>query len=70
MTRHLRIAIVAGAKTCAPKPGEFCRFVRARGDGSQPQCLLFGRRLYDESGRDIVGWLQRLPECLAAEAAS
>jgi hypothetical protein len=71
--RKLTILINAGEKTCAVKPGKWCRFM-SQGDltGQAPACTLFrdgggsSRILRDEHG-DVTGWLQRLPECIAAE---
>jgi hypothetical protein len=46
-----------GAKTCAIRVGEFCRFFSndLKGGG---MCYLFGE-VFDENG-----WIQRHPECL------
>ena len=63
---RLSIPITAGPLTCAEHRGRFCRFMRARIDGSNPTCALFGAALSDEDG-DIYGWLLRCPECIEAE---
>lgn len=70
--RHLQLAIDAGEKNCARERGKWCRFMGSSHLGSNPLCLLFRdergehRQLRDANG-GIEGWLQRLPECLAAE---
>ena len=73
--RRLQLAIDAGEKNCARERGKWCRFMGRLGvDSSAPVCLLFRDKhgdphaLRDVNG-DVEGWLQRLPECLAAEQA-
>lgn len=73
MKRTLTIAIDSGETTCASKPGKFCSHVMTRRLGSEWICGLFrgddGREvvLRDENG-SVEGFLQRCPQCLAAEA--
>jgi hypothetical protein len=64
--RTLQVEIRCGKKSCAEKPGVFCQFLRARADGSQPNCALFGKRVFDKDG-DILDWLLRCDECHKAE---
>ena len=60
--------ITAGDTTCADGTVRglsghpvMCRFAEPEISGAA-SCWLFGQRL-----RDVEGWLQRLPECIAAE---
>ena len=64
--RELQIRINAGETTCATEPGNFCIFFCTRKFGGVWFCYLFSKKLYDEDG-GLTGWLQRCPECLAAE---
>lgn len=49
-----------GEKTCAVKPGVFCRWQSAMAWGTKPVCVLFQYEpLYDKDG-----WLQRCPQCI------
>lgn len=66
MTVRVSIELECGERTCASKPGEFCRFLVAKADGSWPRCVLFGQYVFDGDG-SIQGWLLRCSECLAAE---
>jgi len=67
MSALIGIELSCGEKTCAESPGEFCQFFRQRMDGSRPYCALFDDTpLFDESGRDITGWIQRCDACLKA----
>ncbi len=65
--RRLTIAIDAGETTCAREPGAFCPFVGVKGFGTRPVCMLFRTADSERPLRDVDGWLQRLPECVAAE---
>lgn len=65
--RTIHLKIRAGEKTCAESKGCFCYFLRSNVAGLKPRCALFEKPLFDADG-DVLGWLQRLPECLAAEA--
>ena len=67
MTRHLRLTIVCGDKTCASEPGVFCHNFTSSHFGTRCHCGAFGGADLQE-GAD--GWIQRLPECLAAEEAA
>ena len=69
MIRRVVLHIDAGEATCASSPGAFCPHMRSSMRG-QFTCALFGgRELRDQHGRlSGEGWLQRLPECVAAEA--
>lgn len=62
--RRLTIAIDAGETTCAREPGKFCKYVGTAHFGQRFVCGLFPREKMIE---DVGGWLQRLPECIAAE---
>jgi len=53
------LTFTCGEKTCAIKPGEFCRFLRTRRFGQHFFCNLFEKSLVENDD-----WLQRLPECL------
>ena len=55
----ITITTECGEKTCAAKPGKFCRFVRTNYFGTKPICNLYGVYLWDEDG-----WLIRCEECL------
>jgi len=57
MKQYIEIVIECGKKTCASKPGRFCKMfsVDIRGGGN---CFLFGR-LYEEDG-----WIMRHRLCL------
>lgn len=48
MTRTLELKINCGEKTCASKPGEFCRFFLH--SFGTPSCFLFGTLWDDEDG--------------------
>ena len=68
MRRTLTLVIECGATTCASTPGVFCKQMGMRKFGQVPVCMLF----HDGDVRDIElveldGWVQRCPECLAAE---
>jgi hypothetical protein len=65
--RFIRLPIVCGDTTCASEPGVFCRNVWKNHLGTRWLCDSFGGAELHE-GDD--GWLQRLPECLAAEVKS
>lgn len=73
MKRHLRIEINCGEKTCASKPGAFCRHMLTTRFGQENICGLFRYpsgepiRLDDTNG-DGTGWLLRCRECLESEA--
>jgi hypothetical protein len=69
--RTLAIYIDAGEKTCASAPAAFCSRLRVTRMGTRFVCSLFdGKELSDENGeRSGPGWLQRLPECLAASGS-
>jgi hypothetical protein len=70
--RVLHLAIEAGEAACASSPGKFCEHVRTRRFGTESVCGLFRDRRYANSAtqlQDVDGWLQRLPECIAAERA-
>lgn len=67
MKRRLAIVIDAGEKTCASKPGKFCPNLRTMKFGLRWVCALFGNKEVRDENGDQKGWLQRLPECLAAE---
>lgn len=60
MTRTLELKINCGEKTCASKPGEFCRFFLH--SFGTPSCFLFGTLWDDEDG-----WVRRHEDCLAIE---
>ena len=57
----ITVILACGSTTCASAPGEFCQYLRTRSFGQIPVCHLFDKRLEAQDG-----WLQRLPECLAA----
>lgn len=66
---NLLIPIIAGKTTCASKPGKFCKFASETQRDKWPRCgtgvyscVLFSKTLQADDG-----WLQRLPECIAAE---
>jgi len=68
--RTLGIKIRCGATTCCWLPGKFCPQLRTSRLGTSWHCHLF----HDQHGKGIWpslqdqdGWLQRCPECLAAE---
>lgn len=61
--RRLTVIADCGETTCARAPEEFCRHVRTGRYGTQWSCDLFGGHRLSEQD----GWLQRLPECMAAE---
>lgn len=63
MKRTLTIVIDAGATTCASKPGKFCPWCRVTSFGTKWLCGLFDHAPLKEKD----GYLQRLPQCLAAE---
>ena len=67
----LRFDINCGEKTCASKPGEFCRFALAQRFGTEVVCQIFsepdGRGLLTPLGNsrdDGLGWTLRHPECI------
>jgi hypothetical protein len=68
--RVLEIKINCGDKTCASKPGKFCRFAGAKGFGTRPVCLLFRDNDSNEvhlTEEIAGGWLARCSQCLRAE---
>ena len=65
--RRLAITIDAGSGTCAREPGVFCHFVGVKSFGTRHVCMLFRTPEGERPLRDVDGWLQRLPECVAAE---
>ena len=67
MKKILCIPIECGEKTCASEPGKFCPQMTISKFGKDYSCHLFEKRLKGPSEAPIAGWLQRLPECLAAE---
>jgi len=64
--KEIILKLNCGETSCSPRAGEWCQFLRQRADGFDPNCHLFGKPVYDDD-RDIRGFLQRLPECLAVE---
>ena len=68
MKRTLHIEIEAGETTCYAAPGAPCPMVRTSYFGQVYSCGLFDGRLLSED--EPGGWLQRLPECRAAEDAT
>jgi len=59
--RTLRLEIVAGDTTCASALGLSCLYMQF-----SPRviwCAAFGNKTL----READGWVQRLPECIAAE---
>lgn len=62
MIRTLELKINCGEKTCASKPGEFCRFFMGLHSFGTPSCFLFGK-LWDEEN----GWVRRHEDCLAMD---
>lgn len=67
--QELVLQINAGEKTCARSYGKFCNWYGTKNFGQSPCCMLFNAELHDEKG-GIEGWLQRLPECLEADASN
>lgn len=57
MKYDITFEIECGSKTCASKPGEFCRFLVMNVFGKE-RCFLFGRVF------DTDGWIQRHKDCL------
>ena len=72
MTKILGIEIEAGATTCHnAESKQTCHFQRDRGEWWLPcwECSLWDQELVNEHGVPSgPGLLQRLPQCLAAEA--
>jgi hypothetical protein len=60
---HLQIA-PATETTCGDGSGAFCPFTRTSNLGTRFECLIWGDL------EDKGGWLQRRPECLAAERST
>ena len=60
MIKFLCFEIECGEKTCASKPGKFCRFFRSSLNGND-KCYLFGR-VYPYP--DEYGWIQRHEGCI------
>lgn len=65
--RTLHINIECGDKTCAWKPGKFCPHLFTARLGMSWVCEVFGFKEVQAPKDNPEGWLQRLPECLAAE---
>lgn len=68
--KRIEIQLDCGETTCAPVPGQFCAFVATRKFGAIYYCKIW--HCVDSRGRAVGleekdGWLQRCPECLAAE---
>lgn len=62
-TRALRILIEkAGEKTCASKPGVFCKWLGTKNFGQEWTCMLFNKDF-----APTMEWLPRFQECLDAE---
>jgi hypothetical protein len=64
MAKHI-LKFETGKKTCAVKPGKFCRFMRSRRFGSVEFCALYEKELFHD---EPLGWLQRCEECLVEVA--
>ena len=64
MKRILQREINCGETTCASAPGAFCHKITTSNFGTRWYCGEFGGAELQENAS---GWLQRLPECLAAE---
>jgi hypothetical protein len=64
MKRALRIVIDCGDKTCVAEPGNFCPALKTFKMGTIWLCSIFNKEPLEI---EAEGWLQRLPECLAAE---
>jgi hypothetical protein len=62
----------AGDRSCATAPGEFCRFLVTTNFGTRWRCQIFDPSdTRERSGlKEVDGWIQRHPGCLAAENQS
>ena len=64
---RITVDINCGATACHASTGS-CHLLRSQDFGRVMWCFMFGQELRNEAGkRSGLGWLQRLPECLAAE---
>lgn len=66
MKATIRIEIECGKTTCASKPGHFCSQLCASHLGTRWNCAAFGNKEVKPPRDNEEGWLQRLPECVAA----
>jgi hypothetical protein len=57
MKKIIKFEIECGEKTCASKPGEFCKFLSGY---FLDMCILFDERLFENDD----GWVARCKECL------
>lgn len=64
---ELKVTLECGEKTCASRPYRFCQYLRTSHFGTRFWCHLWPDRELEENDR---GWLQRMPECLAATQKS
>jgi len=67
MRARLTFEIECGERTCASKPGKFCRFLRTKKLGQIPVCDIFRERNGEEKRLldSEEGWVLRCEECLA-----
>jgi hypothetical protein len=70
----LILNIECGEKTCAKRPGEFCKYLGTRKFGSISVCMLFPTKFPQRKQNAATtelesenGWTMRCQECLDAE---
>ena len=72
----IAIKITSGDKTCANKPGDFCKYLGSIKFGSISVCMLFpnnnnNNTLKGDTSYTILeekdGWVQRCEDCLKAD---
>lgn len=78
MKQTLEVPISCGSRTCASRPGKFCRWIATQNFGSVYYCRLFSgastnfgsTSLRFDSLKEKDGWIQRHPKCLQLEGGS
>ena len=65
MKKTVKIIISCGEKTCARKPGKFCKYLGTSGMAQTTICRLFPTKEFSFTIlKEKRGWTQRCKECL------
>ena len=70
--KTIRLTITSGERSCASSPGEFCIFLLSTNFGTRWRCQIFDSSdTREQTGlKEVDGWIQRHPGCLASENPS
>lgn len=70
--KTLHLVITSGERSCASSPGEFCHFLLSTNFGTRWRCQIFDSPdARERTGlKEVDGWIQRHPGCIAAESES